>query len=41
MEVLMPVATLEKVNVDGLTLAYRELGSGPPLLLLHGWPTSS
>lgn len=26
---------------DGLTLAYRELGSGPPVLLLHGWPTSS
>jgi pimeloyl-ACP methyl ester carboxylesterase len=30
-----------KVQVDGLTLAYRELGSGPPVLLLHGWPTSS
>jgi pimeloyl-ACP methyl ester carboxylesterase len=26
---------------DGLTLGYRELGSGPPVLLLHGWPTSS
>ncbi|HEV8554837.1 MAG TPA: alpha/beta fold hydrolase [Actinophytocola sp.] len=26
---------------DGLNLAYRELGSGPPVLLLHGWPTSS
>ncbi|HET9140087.1 alpha/beta fold hydrolase [Actinophytocola sp.] len=26
---------------DGMTLAYRELGSGPPVLLLHGWPTSS
>jgi haloalkane dehalogenase len=25
----------------GLRLAYRELGSGPPVLLLHGWPTSS
>jgi haloalkane dehalogenase len=37
----MPVATLEKINVDGLALAYRELGSGPPVLLLHGWPTSS
>jgi pimeloyl-ACP methyl ester carboxylesterase len=37
----MPVATLEQVNVDGLTLAYRELGAGPPVLLLHGWPTSS
>jgi haloalkane dehalogenase len=26
---------------DGFTLGYRELGSGPPVLLLHGWPTSS
>lgn len=26
---------------DGLALGYRELGSGPPALLLHGWPTSS
>jgi haloalkane dehalogenase len=26
---------------DGLTLGYRELGEGPPVLLLHGWPTSS
>lgn len=26
---------------DGLTVGYRELGSGPPVLLLHGWPTSS
>ena len=29
------------VRLDGLNLAYRELGSGPPVLLLHGWPTSS
>lgn len=29
------------MQVDDLTLAYRELGSGPPVLLLHGWPTSS
>lgn len=29
------------VHVDGLRLAYRELGDGPPVLLLHGWPTSS
>jgi pimeloyl-ACP methyl ester carboxylesterase len=33
--------TLETVEVDDLKLAYRELGSGPPVLLLHGWPTSS
>ncbi len=29
------------VRVSGLNLHYRELGSGPPVLLLHGWPTSS
>ena len=29
------------VDADGLRLAYRELGEGPPVLLLHGWPTSS
>jgi pimeloyl-ACP methyl ester carboxylesterase len=37
----MPTAAVETVQVDGLTLAYRELGDGPPVLLLHGWPTSS
>ena len=26
---------------DGLTLGYREVGSGPAVLLIHGWPTSS
>ena len=26
---------------DGLSLSYRELGSGPAVLLIHGWPTSS
>jgi pimeloyl-ACP methyl ester carboxylesterase len=31
----------KQVRVDGLTLAYREAGEGPPVLLLHGWPTSS
>src|SRR3954469_18122619 len=34
-------ATIDKVQVDDLTLAYREQGEGPPVLLLHGWPTSS
>ena len=37
----MAAAALDTVEVNGLTLAYRELGSGPPVLLLHGWPTSS
>jgi haloalkane dehalogenase len=29
------------IRVEELRLAYRELGDGPPVLLLHGWPTSS
>ena len=37
----MAPATLETVKANGMTIAYRELGSGPPVLLLHGWPTSS
>jgi haloalkane dehalogenase len=34
-------AALDTVQVDGLTIAYRELGEGPAVVLLHGWPTSS
>jgi haloalkane dehalogenase len=30
-----------RIEVDGLTVAYREAGEGPAVLLLHGWPTSS
>ena len=37
----MATTTLDTVNVNGMTIAYRELGSGPPVVLLHGWPTSS
>ena len=29
------------VNVEGMRLHYLECGSGDPVLLLHGWPTSS
>ncbi|TCO54119.1 alpha/beta fold hydrolase [Actinocrispum wychmicini] len=32
---------VQTIEVDGRTLGYRELGSGHPVLLLHGWPTSS
>lgn len=37
----MATTTLNTAQVGDLTIAYRELGSGPPVLLLHGWPTSS
>jgi haloalkane dehalogenase len=37
----LQTTTLKKIQAGDLTLAYRELGSGPPVLLLHGWPTSS
>ena len=29
------------VEVEGLRLHYLEQGGGDPVLLLHGWPTSS
>jgi pimeloyl-ACP methyl ester carboxylesterase len=32
---------LRQLEIDDLTVAYRELGDGPPVLLVHGWPTSS
>jgi pimeloyl-ACP methyl ester carboxylesterase len=37
----MDTAALETAQVDGLTIGYRELGDGPAVMLLHGWPTSS
>jgi pimeloyl-ACP methyl ester carboxylesterase len=37
----MTAATIETVRVGDIKLAYRELGEGRPVLLLHGWPTSS
>lgn len=33
---------MNTIKLDsGLTIAYREAGSGPAVLLVHGWPTSS
>jgi haloalkane dehalogenase len=32
---------MHSARIDGLDIAYRELGEGPAVLLLHGWPTSS
>ena len=37
----MATITTDAVRVDDLTIAYREMGEGPPVLLIHGWPTSS
>ena len=39
----IPLARHHRVEVDGLTVFYREAGpvNGPTLLLLHGFPTSS
>ncbi len=31
---------LQAVNNDGVTLGYRIAGSGPTVLLVHGWPQS-
>jgi pimeloyl-ACP methyl ester carboxylesterase len=33
--------TLPTISVDGMNVAYSDTGDGPPVLLLHGWPTSS
>ncbi len=37
----MTVTAMDTIEVGGRTLAYREAGAGPAVLLLHGWPTSS
>ncbi|GIJ60085.1 alpha/beta fold hydrolase [Virgisporangium aurantiacum] len=33
--------TLRRTRIGELTIAYREAGRGPTVLLIHGWPTSS
>lgn len=37
----LPQIASHEVVVDGLRLHYTEAGEGEPVLLLHGWPTSS
>ena len=37
----MNAITERDLWVDGLRLHYRDAGDGDPVLLLHGWPTSS
>ena len=37
----MSTTTFPTISVDGLNVAYSDVGDGPPVLLLHGWPTSS
>lgn len=32
---------MHRADVDGLTIAYRRLGEGPPLVLLHGFTQDS
>lgn len=37
----MELIPVRHVDVEGLRMAYRELGDGDPIVLLHGNPTSS
>jgi pimeloyl-ACP methyl ester carboxylesterase len=32
---------MERITVNGVGIAYRDEGTGPAVLLVHGWPTSS
>jgi pimeloyl-ACP methyl ester carboxylesterase len=37
----MATTTIDTLQIGGRTLAFREQGTGPAVVLLHGWPTSS
>ena len=37
----MSTRTQSTLSVDDLEVAYTDEGEGPPVVLLHGWPTSS
>ncbi len=41
MQALPPDPVLKRVYLSGVPIAYRQAGSGPPLLLVHGWGGSS
>ncbi len=32
---------MDEIEVDGLRVAFEHRGEGPPLVLLHGWPSNS
>ena len=37
----MTTTSQPTLEVDDLTIAYQDTGEGRPILMLHGWPTSS
>jgi haloalkane dehalogenase len=40
-ETIVPLMERKFCDIAGCRLAYLEAGSGPPIVLLHGNPTSS
>jgi pimeloyl-ACP methyl ester carboxylesterase len=38
---MLPWDHVDEIEVEGLRIAYRRAGDGPPLVLLHGGPTDS
>ena len=37
----MSAPELDFLDISGQRVAYRQLGSGPAVLMIHGWPTHS